>query len=157
MILKMIIKIIKGSLRHRMICERTDKSAEMVDLGPNLPYHDIAHFVVESELKMADGFYGNIEKGFTIVQLSDKEIIKTLPDESMASEIITRTLQTLGSGATTIEQFDEMILEEFKIYNIQYPIYSDKNLVLKMLGMYKDLLSKWENLNDGDVLEMNLL
>jgi hypothetical protein len=150
----MLIKILKGEKRHKMICERADKTVEIVDLGPVLPFHDIAHFVVEKGLNIKQGFYGNIESGYSFEALNDKVIIKTLPTESMASEIITRTFQTLTIGASSIEQFDDMILEEFRIYNIDYPITWDSLKIQNLLEEYQTILSDWHELKEGEILEL---
>ena len=125
---------------------------EMVDLGPDLPFHDLAHFVVERHLHVSDGFYGNINKGYTVEQLSNKVVIKSLPVESMASEIITRTLQTLAVGASTVEQFDEMIELEFKNQGIHYPISWNQNDVEQMLLAYRQLIGQWTDLEVGEYL-----
>jgi hypothetical protein len=56
----MKIKIKKGSNRNQLICIRPDGTMIKTDLGPNVPSHDIAHYVLESTLNLQEGFYGNI-------------------------------------------------------------------------------------------------
>ena len=78
----MLIKITKKSGRNQLTCIRDDGSYTSANLGPNLPLHDMAHFVAEQTFKIENGFYGLIEKGYSIQQLSDPTIIKGLGFES---------------------------------------------------------------------------
>lgn len=68
----MQIKILNKGNRNKLICERKDGTVEIADLGPNLPFHDIAHFIVERKLKLKKGFYGNIFYGYS--RVLDKEL-----------------------------------------------------------------------------------
>jgi hypothetical protein len=64
----MNIKLIKKGSRSQLICTTKNGRVEKADLGPNIPFHDLAHFVVEQHLNLKHGFYGNIYNGFTIEQ-----------------------------------------------------------------------------------------
>lgn len=152
----MRIKIINKGDRNQLVCERRDGTLEIADLGPKLPFHDIAHFIVERQLKLKNGFYGNIYNGYSVKQLSDKEIIKTLPLQSAVAEITTRALQSLGVGACTVEQFITLITEEFELYAINFPLNLDKKQIIQMLSAYKNNVLQWEQLKEGEVLELNL-
>jgi hypothetical protein len=152
----MKIRIINKGNRNQLVCEKKDGGFEVADLGPNLPFHDIAHFIVESQLKLRAGFYGNIFRGYTIKQLSDKEIIKTLPLESAVAEVVTGALQPLSSGACTPEQFMVMINEEFELYSIDFPLNLDQVTINQMLLAYRNILSQWHQLKEGESLELNL-
>jgi len=81
LILIMDIVITKGKSRNNLTCKRDDGTFTSTNLGPNIPYHDIAHYVVEKTFSMENGFYGKVKLGMSIEELSDKEIIKTLDSE----------------------------------------------------------------------------
>lgn len=149
----MKIRVIKKGARNQLVCTRTDGSTEISDIGPTLPYHDIAHFVVESTLGFQKGFYGNIAAGFTVKQLSDKNVIRTLPAESMIAEILTRALQSVQSGAVSEDQFEELVQQEFQKWSIRFtvPVTETRK---KMLWYYRDLLNQWNSLEDGQFLEL---
>lgn len=152
----MQIKILHKGNRNQLICEKRDGGVEIADLGPKLPYHDIAHFVVERQLKLAGGFYRNIYNGYSVRELSDKHIIKTLPMQSAVAEITTRALQALGSGACTVEQFTDLVNEEFELHSINFALTLDEKQIHKMLSDYMDMISQWEQLTEGESLELNL-
>ena len=105
----MEIIITKGKNRNTLTCKRKDGTLTSVNLGPNIPNHDIAHYVVEKEFKLENGFYGKVKSGMTIEELSDKEIIRNLDSETWLSEIMARNLQSIGSGAAKTEQFIELM------------------------------------------------
>ncbi|HYM34860.1 MAG TPA: hypothetical protein VET48_05645, partial [Steroidobacteraceae bacterium] len=98
----MKIAITKKQNRNRLICTRDDGTYLMSDLGPKLPYHDLAHYVVESALRLRQGFYGKIASGYTMAQLGDKEVIKRLPTEDWQAEVLARALGSLHTGVCTI-------------------------------------------------------
>ncbi len=86
----MEIIIAKGKNRNMLTCKRENGTSTSVNLGPEIPNHDIAHYVVETRFNLRDGFYGKIQSGMTIQELSDKEVIKSLGAETWLSEIMAR-------------------------------------------------------------------
>src|SRR5690606_19422307 len=136
----------KKENRNKLVCHRPDGTVEIADIGPNFPAHDIAHFVIESNLKLKNGFYGNILSGYTVEQLSKKEIIITLHVESAISEIATRALQSLASGAVEISQFNEIIRQEFNQWGIDYSTNFSPDRINKLLTEYKKLQEAWGNI-----------
>lgn len=103
---------------------------------------------------MRKGFYGNINDGYSVDQLSDKTIIQTLPVESTVSEIITRALQSLAGGACTISQVEELVQQEFQVLHIDYPLTLDEGKITSMLEEYTMLIDQWKNLREGESLEL---
>lgn len=67
----MKISIVKKQNRNRIVCTRDNGSYATAEIGPNLPHHDLAHFVAETELELRGGFFGNIERGYSFEQLGD--------------------------------------------------------------------------------------
>ncbi|PJZ70714.1 hypothetical protein CH373_07240 [Leptospira perolatii] len=154
----MEIKIFKREKRNLLVCTKQDGSFEKSDLGPNTPIHDLAHFIVESYFGLKQGFFGNIYQGYSVSELSTKEIIRTLPIESLVSELLARTLQSLWSGACTDHEFQVLIQSEFRIYSISYPLEISNEDVWELYLQYDDLVSRWNRLKEGDhiVLEFSV-
>lgn len=143
----------KGN-RNQLTCYRKDGSSTSSNINSTTPFHDLAHFVMERELKLKNGFYGNIEKGYSIEELSKKEIILTLPQESMVAEILTRALQSLWSGACNLEQFIPLVESELNTLGIKYPLRINMELVDTMLIQYENLITQWNKINEGESLEL---
>jgi len=152
----MKIKLFNEGNRNRLICIRDNGTIEKADLGPALPFHDLAHFVVEKELGLKNGFYGNINRGYSVNELSDKEIIRTLPVESIVSEIVTRGLQSLWSGAASIEQLGDLIEAEFNILSIQYSLCLTDETIFQMYSNYNELITLWKEKGEGEYLELSI-
>ncbi len=152
----MQIKIYNRGTRNQLVCDLQDGGVEIADIGPNLPMHDLAHFVVEQQLKLKQGFYGNIYRGFSVNQLSDKEVIKGLPQEAMVAEVVTRGLQSLASGACRLDQFQELISLELEQMGWELEKPLGEKEVAQMHEAYKALLDQWSHISEGEAMVLEL-
>ena len=150
----MEIIITKGKNRNTLTCKRKDGTLSSVSLGPDIPNHDIAHYVVEKEFKMVKGFYGKVKSGMTIEELSDKEIIRNLGSETWLSEIMARNLQSLGSAAVTTEQFIEIInWEAQNLSGIRVPNMNLRDIE-KIKSKFDKLCEKWNLIPENGELKL---
>jgi len=150
----MKIIITKGKNRNILTCKRENGTLTSTNLGPDIPNHDIAHYVVEKQFKLENGFYGKIKSGMTIEELSDKEIIKQLDSETWLSEIMARNLQSIGSGAATTEQFIELIhWEAQNIKGIQVP-HMNLTDIEKMKTDFDQLCDDWSMVPENGALKL---
>lgn len=73
-------------------CDRADGTAtwQVQDgqLASVFPFHDITHYVVETELRFRAGFFGLIADGWDIKDTSGKGIRGALPKEAVTVEHI---------------------------------------------------------------------
>ena len=104
-----------------MICRRADLTHTSADLGPSLPGHDLAHFVVERTLRLASGFFVHIAKGYSIQRLSDAVVIHSLGAEPYVAEILARALGSLATGGCTADQFPELVAAELEQMGLRVP------------------------------------
>lgn len=147
----MKIAIAKTATRNRLICTRADGTCEHADLGPALPHHDLAHFVVERRLGLTGGFFGRIARGYSVAQLSDKEVIKSSPAESLVAEVAARALQSLFSGACTSNGFSELVNTELARWSIA-PLHVEIEAVDGMRAEFQKLLESYNALRPGDTM-----
>ncbi len=150
--MEIIIK--RGSNRNTLTCKRKDGTATTLNLGPDLPNHDMAHYVVEKHFNLKNGFYGMIKSGMTIEELSDKEIIKNLGPETWLAEIMTRNLQAISSGSSTINEYIKLVeWEASTMKGIKLP---QMNLgdIEKMKVDYDLLCKKWEMIPEHEELKL---
>lgn len=151
----MEIILTKGKNRNTLTCIRQDGSDTSVNLGPNVPNHDFAHFITENIFKLEKGFFGNIKAGKSIAELSNSKLIQDLSPETWLSEILARNLQSLRSGGVEIEQFAEIIKwESKKINGIKVPEMSFED-VREMKQGFDNLCEKWSLICENK--EMKLL
>jgi hypothetical protein len=148
----MVIRITKKGSRNVMVCVRPDGSTVAADLGPSLPYHDLAHFVVERAFGLEDGFFGNIARGYTPAQLSDKEVILSLGVAPYRAEVLARALGSMKTGACAPEQFEELVNAELSHLSLSMCIAADTRDA--MMVEFKGLIDKYGGLLDGESMTL---
>jgi hypothetical protein len=137
----MQIEFIKSDKGGKAVCERADGTTEIIPLNESIPFHDLAHFVVEKHLKLQNGFFGHLARGYSYNQLSSKEVIKALPQEIMYAEIVTRALQSLSSGGCRLDQFSELVSNELSTSSIELRFTLSDREIAYMLEEYEVLKS----------------
>ena len=142
----------KGS-RSLLTCFRPDGSSAVADLGPGLPYHDLAHFVVERRFGLKDAFFGHLARGYTPAQLSDKHVITGLGKEPYRAEILARALGSLATGACTREQFEELVNTELTALGMR-EMQIAPNLLDEVAKEFRTLVETYRTLSVGECLEL---
>ncbi len=152
----MIIRFTKKEHRCQLTYQRNDGEMVVADLGPDLPGHDLAHFVMEQALGLKTGFYGNLYGGYTMEQLGDKHVIRQLPVETMIAEVATRALQSLAGGACTLEEFNDLINLELSGMATDYRINLPVPQITQLMEDYQHLLHQWRALPMGETLGVEM-
>ncbi|MEO8588731.1 MAG: hypothetical protein ABI432_05130 [Flavobacteriales bacterium] len=142
------MRIIKDHGSHRLICTRRNGTHTQGELGPGLPYHDLAHYVVEHDLNMGQVFFGLINEGYSMEQLGDAATIRTLPRQALEAEVLTRNLQGLSNGA--VAQHDFIASVEAELARAPKGLTDD--VITRMLARYIELLNLWEQVAEGAAL-----
>lgn len=131
---------------------RADGSRTSAKLGPGLPGHDLAHFVVERHCRLRLGFFGNVAAGYSLEALSDKAVIRTLGAESWLAEVLARALGSLATGACAPEQFTALVREELVRLGIALPEHLTSATGVQMLSELKQLSERYDSLTNGQSL-----
>jgi hypothetical protein len=152
----MTIRFTKKEHRCQLTYQRHDGEMLLADLGPDLPSHDLAHFVMEQILGMKTGFYGNLYAGYSMEQLGDKYVIRQLPVETMIAEVGTRALQSLAGSACKPEEFNELINMELSGMSTDYRINLSPVEITQLRNDYRHLISQWNALPMGGTLELEM-
>ena len=149
----MKICVTKNGARNQLACFRANGTRELAVLGPSLPHHDLAHYVVERKFGICRGFFGNIEQGYSVAQLSEKEVIRGLGPESWTAEVLARGLQSLYSGACEAAQLQELVNAElalWKIPAVNVSVGDAETMAVEFTG----LLERFSSLLDGESMEL---
>ncbi len=149
----MHIRFTKRMHRSQLRCIRADGTVECADLGANLPYHDLAHYVVERRWGLTLGFYGNIARGHSVAQLSDPQIIRGLGPQSLQAEVLTRGVQSVLSGACAAEQFAELVNTELAHWHTAL-IDAPVAMVQSAVTEFQALAASYTALGDGESLSL---
>jgi len=150
----MIIIFTRKGARTRILCRRADGTFTSADLGPALPGHDFAHLIVERRLRLPSGFFVNIAKGYSIQQLSDAAIIRTLGAEPYVAEILARALGSLATGACTVEQFPQLVGTELGQMGLGVPPGVSVESGMRMLEELQSTMRRFAELAPGESVEL---
>jgi hypothetical protein len=137
-----------------MVCRRADGTFTSADLGPNLPGHDFAHFIVERTLGLPTGFFINIANGSSIQQLSEAATIRALGSEPYVAEILARALGSLATGACKVEQFRDLVGAELDKMRLRMPAGVNAKSVTRMLEELQSMMERFRELAPGESMDL---
>jgi hypothetical protein len=149
----MDIRITKKGSRNVLSCARPDGTTASADIGPNLPHHDLAHFAVERAFALPDGFFGNIARGYTPAQLSDRDVIRSLGVEPYRAEILARALESLQTGACSPQQFEDLVNSELTSLGLPSMIIEPARRDA-LLAEFNGHLATYRRLRDGESMTL---
>lgn len=144
-----------------LTCIRGDGSNTWTKLHQGLEIHDIAHFVVETELSFKDAFYGTVAKGINIndyelpTKQRPKEVIPTnLSLHALQTEHIVNLLQIHYLNTQNDFNFIETLKDIFNKHDMKFPpeLTEEKFEIIK--NHLISLMQQWESLNEGEELEL---
>ena len=148
----MQIRILKGAGRHTLSCVRKDGTVTRAVTGPGMPGHDLAHYVAETTLGLKGGFFDLVEEGRSLAELSDPDVLRTLPRESLTAEVFARALGAATTGACRPDQFIPMVREELAPGRM--PEGLTESVVADMVARVEALMARWAATGEGHVLEL---
>jgi hypothetical protein len=150
----MQIQITKKNRRNELACLRSDGSRTTANVGPALPYHDLAHYVVEGHFGLREGFFGHIAAGYSFEALSDKAVIRSLGPGSMVAEVLARALGSLFTGACTHEQFAPLVRQELAGMGMAAPEGLSAPVAEELLAKFRSLVARYDALPSGETLRL---
>lgn len=150
----MHITLLKAPNRIKLTCTRQDGTFTQASLGPGFPHHDLAHFVVESRLKLRGGFWGTIASGRSIQEMSDGAVIRELGPEAMMIEVLVRNLQALGTGNSSPDQYLDLVQWELGESGAMPLPPLSTDLILAMDEQLRQLVAYWGQLGENEKLEL---
>ena len=159
----MLIHFIKGSSERSSVlrCARADGTFTWTKIQPAIEFHDLAHYVVESQLKFTEGFYGLIAKGYNIEDFELPREVRpesllpaNLPIQALQTEHIVNLLQVYsGTGANTFD-FLETLESVLKEKQLPCPEELNDLTLTKIILLLDSLLNTWEQLGPEETLEL---
>ena len=120
------------------------------------PLHDLAHYAVESELRLGSGFYGLIAEGWGIADTGGKGARGPLPVETVAAEHLVGVLDLERAGG--VEWTAEEINREAAAYAATRGRPAPRPVSDAELGRVRsrvgELFARWRALPPGATLEL---
>lgn len=89
--------------RASLTCRRPDGTATWSRVHSFFPLHDLAHFAVESELGLRQGFFGLIASGWNLEDFTQPGAAARLPAEGLMAENLVGAVERLGDDLSETE------------------------------------------------------
>ena len=158
----MHIQFTKGNAKPSTLkCIRKDGSSTWTRIQPAIEFHDLAHYVVETELGFAQAFYGLVASGHNIEDFElpreerpDALLPANLPPEALQTEHIVNLLQVGQSQTDAQMDFLETLRNILDENNIKFPEKLDAKTLQSIQLRLKGLLLSWKQLEPGDSLQL---
>jgi hypothetical protein len=157
----MIIRLTKrrdGSVVLR--CDRADGTAtwqrQNGQLASVFPFHDITHYVVETELGFRSGFFGLVANGWDINDTSGKTSRGPLPTEAVVVESVVGLFDVQRSLG--VEWTADEVNEHARMYvsgtggpDVR-PLTSEE--ITRVRARIQQLVQRWKGLAPDETLEL---
>ena len=159
----MLIQFTKGNAKPSTLkCIRSDGSSTWTKIQPAIEFHDLAHYVVETELGFAKAFYGLVASGYNIEdfelpreQRPEALLPANLPAEALQTEHIVNLLQVHLNHTDKEMDFMETLRNILKEHEIEFPKKLDARSLQSIQLRLNGLLLSWKQLEPGDSLQLN--
>lgn len=137
------------------VCLREDGTSTWMPTSSFFVVHDLAHYVVETRLGFASGFYGLVKDGMDITDFSNKQKIspRDLPDEAMFTEHAVNILLAELSDKRPVENFQDTVNEACS--RMGRPSWTIAPEMLESIRLeLRTLLERWKQLPENRTLEL---
>lgn len=142
-------------------CNRQDGTVTYGKLQIGFEIHDIAHYVIETQLELKNAFYGLLSKGFDIhdFQLPNEkrpEALKpeNLPIEALATEhlvnLLTIDFLQSESKMNIVKTLNDVLSEN----ELAFPREVKAEEISSIQEELAKLMQQWNQLQHGECLEM---
>ena len=136
-----------SSTHHRVVLVTLREAREVIKLETkSFLFHDLMHFAVESEAKLADSFFGALAKGTTYEALSQR--IMEIPTASVTKEIamtermvgvMTGVLQSDASPQAAISGLRSLLSARGE----RFPTWFSEDFVVCVKERMRELWGEW--------------
>ena len=139
-----------------LACVREDGTSTWKRLQRSLAFHDLAHYAVESELAIADGFFGLVESGWTFDDLAAAEERARIPPDAVWVEFLVNLFLTEATSGEVYDEdaFHESIVQSAAKVGAAVPRRLDVEEIASIRGRILALVGRWRSLAPGETLEL---
>ncbi len=142
--------------RDRVTCFRQDGSCCESELSAGCAYHDLAHFVVESELGLSEGIWGKIVEGFTFAEfnLPNETRPFQISPQGYQAEFLATLIQSAVPTGTIAESYVYMLRDASTAQNLPFPELPPESVLQALIAKAQMLSRQWEALTAGQNMEL---
>lgn len=140
-----------------LACVREDGTSTWKRLQRGIAFHDLVHYAVESELSIAEGFFGLVESGWTMDGFAAAEERSNIPPSALWVEFVVNQFMTEGtSGGEYGDEaaFHETLVRSMAKLGGAVPRKLDAEELARVRGRIVDVVGRWRSLPPGETLEL---
>jgi hypothetical protein len=135
--------------RHRFEYRRPDGSGEQLEMETrSLLTHDLAHFAVESEAGLQDGFYGRLARRGSYAALAEMD------DDVLGVERVVVAFQGAARTGADAAATWERLQATFGAMEERLPTWIDLPTAARIHRRLRSLLGEWRAVPFGETMEL---
>lgn len=145
-----------SSTHHILEYKRGDGTGEQAEFETrSLLLHDFTHYILETEAKLKDGFFGLLNQGYTFADLSKIDNGDYISKESLNIERVVGPLSSFVESENNVSGFMEILNNMFSSYGEDIPQWANPEVFDIVREGYRRLKGKWNSLKFGETLELS--
>jgi len=139
-----------------LACVRDDGTSTWRRIQRGLAFHDLAHYAVETELGVTDGFYGLVADGWSFEAFADAEERARIPPGAIWVELLVNTFLTEAmSGALhDADAFHASVAQSAAQLGGSIPRRLGDEEIAGIRGTIVSLVARWRALAPSETLEL---
>lgn len=139
-----------------LACVRDDGTSTWRRIQRGLALHDLAHYAVETELGVADGFYGLVAGGWSFEAFAVAEERTRIPPGAIWVELLVNAFLTEAASGELLEAdaFHASVSQSAAKLGIAIPRRLDDEPVARIRATIVSLVARWRALAPGKTLEL---
>jgi hypothetical protein len=138
---------------HRLEILRSNGPSESADLETkSFLFHDLLHFAVETEARLANSFFGSLAAGKSYAELGANDA--PLAGELLTTERIVGPLTSLVQGRTDVASFRAGFANMYEALGEPVPAFVTEAFVAAVAARYRALAGQWKATPFGQAMEL---
>ena len=140
-----------------LACVREDGTSTWKRIQRGLAIHDLAHHAVESELGVADGFFGLVAGGWSFEAFAAAEERSHIPRGAIWVELLVNQFLTEAASGELYddETFHANVVQSAAKIGVPTPRKLDAEEIARIRGSIVSLATRWRALEPADTLELD--
>jgi hypothetical protein len=139
-----------------LACVRADGTSTWRRIQRGLAFHDLAHFAVETELGVGDGFYGLVAGGWSFEDFASAEERAKIPPGAIWVEFLVNAFLTeaMSGEMQDADAFHESLVQSVAKVGHSLPRRLSDGEIARIRGTIVGLAGRWRALELGETIEL---
>jgi hypothetical protein len=139
-----------------LACVREDGTSTWRRIQRGLAFHDLAHYAVETETGVQDGFFGLVASGWSFEAFADAEERAHVPPAAMWVELVVNQFLTEAASGELYDAgaFHGNVARAGEKMGLANPRRLEADEIARVRGRIVSLVARWRALEPGDTLEL---